>query len=144
MANDEVTAVTVLVCGDRNWDDEAAIQHQIAGICTMCREQGQHATIIHGGARGADQIAGEIASGIPNVTVVEVQAEWSTYGRAAGPLRNKAMLDMIKQAAEQGEVVFVFAFHDNIQSSKGTKDMVKRAVKYGAPTYVISRGEKVL
>ncbi|KKN01348.1 hypothetical protein LCGC14_1128740 [marine sediment metagenome] len=53
------------------------------------------------------------------------------YGKAAGPIRNKQMLD-------EGQPHLVLAFHDNIEESTGTKDMVKQAAKRGIETLVIS------
>lgn len=52
---------------------------------------------------------------------------------AAGPRRNQQMLD-------EGKPLLVLAFHDDIKSSRGTKDMVSRAKRAGIRTYVISHG----
>ena len=46
-------------------------------------------------------------------------ADWTTYGKAAGPIRNKVMLD-------QG-LDIVIAFHPDIEQSKGTRHMVSIA-----------------
>jgi hypothetical protein len=78
--------------------------------------------IVHGAAKGLDTIAGQVAREL-GYDVVPHEAEWSTYGRAAGPIRNQQMLE------ERPNLVL--AFHDDLLSSKGTKDMVKRALKAG-------------
>jgi len=119
--------VKVLVCGDRNWTDRRVIDRQL-------RKLQPPLTIIHGAARGADTLAGEVAHHY-NMEVCVYPAEWGRYGKAAGPIRNKQMLD-------EGKPDLVLAFHDNIQESKGTADMVKQAAKRGIETLVINHKRK--
>jgi hypothetical protein len=76
--------------------------------------------IVHGAAKGLDTVAAKIAREL-GYDVVPYEADWSTYGRAAGPIRNQQMLE------ERPNLVL--SFHDDLLSSKGTKDMVKRALK---------------
>jgi hypothetical protein len=56
-------------------------------------------------------------------------ADWEQYGRAAGPIRNQQMLEAKPDR--------VFAFHEDLEHSKGTGDMVRRARKAGVPVEVI-------
>ena len=49
-------------------------------------------------------------------------AQWSKYGRAAGPLRNTQMLS-------EGNPDIVLAFHDNIKRSRGTRNMIVQSLK---------------
>ena len=53
-----------------------------------------------------------------NIPVLSYPAEWNKFGRAAGPMRNKRMLI-------DGKPDMVFAFHDDIENSKGTANMIK-------------------
>lgn len=106
----------ILVCGSRTWEDRPTIERAMHLL---------HATqgisqVIEGGATGADSIAKSVAlaMGIP---VTTIHAQWAKYGKAAGPLRNQAML--------QWNPDLVLAFHENILKSKGTKDMVRQAGK---------------
>ena len=46
----------LLICGDRNWNDPAAIQREL-----VARRE-SISCVIHGAARGADSMAGEIAA----------------------------------------------------------------------------------
>ena len=72
--------------------------------------------VIHGGARGADDLArqwGEISVGIEGV---EFRADWTAHGKAAGMIRNQRMLD-------EGRPDLVVAF----PGGRGTADMVRRA-----------------
>lgn len=112
----------VLICGDRHWPDDAAfsIGNEIAFLP-------KDTVIIHGGCKGADLIAAKEAHLLGYATE-EHKAEWSTYGRAAGPIRNQAMLD--------SGVDLVIAFHPNIQASKGTANMIKIAKEAGVEVRV--------
>jgi hypothetical protein len=108
----------VLMCGDRNWNDDDAI----AQVMNELVEQHgvNNLLIIHGGAVGADVMAGEIANRF-NVHTAEVCALWDTRHRGAGPQRNEVMLKL-----RPDEVI---AFHGDIERSRGTADMVRRAEK---------------
>jgi len=118
----------ILVCGDRNWTD-----HE-----TMWEELSQYpagTTIIHGDARGADRMAGEIARKL-RMHVLAVPADWDKHGKAAGPIRNR---DMFKR----GQPDLVLAFHNDIHKSKGTNDMVfKVAGPAGTPVKIIAGREE--
>ena len=109
------------MCGDRNWDDEEAIE-------TFFQNHPEITEVIEGGASGADTMARHAAEflGIP---VKEYKATWEKYGRAAGPIRNRQMLD------EKPDLVV--AFHHDLSKSKGTKDTVTEARKRGIPVKVI-------
>lgn len=115
----------LLVCGDRNWSDEAMVERYI--------RQMEPKVVIHGAARGADTLAGRVAKrlGIP---VLEYPAQWRKYGRAAGPIRNQHML-------VAGQPTHVCAFHDDIEHSKGTRDMLHRARNAGIGTTLLAHGE---
>jgi hypothetical protein len=53
------------------------------------------------------------------------KADWSKLGLAAGPARNHQMLD--QQPDE------VWAFHDDMGRSKGTRECVNEAARRGIP-----------
>ena len=77
----------VLICGDRHWVDQIKIRKRLISLCLP-----PDSIIIHGGARGADLIAGKEAKKL-GIRVMEFKADWERYGKAAGPIRNKQMLD---------------------------------------------------
>lgn len=108
----------VLICGDRNYTNRKKIR---AYMVTLPK----NTIIIDGGARGADSLANEIAvqNGYPTERYF---AEWNIYGRAAGPIRNKQMLD-------EGKPDLVVYFHDDIDNSKGTRNMILKATAAGIP-----------
>jgi hypothetical protein len=108
----------ILICGDRNWIDRDAIESVIKPLS-------KDTIIIHGACRGADQIAGELAKKY-GLEVIEYPAEWDKYGRAAGPIRNKQMLDDENPS-------LVLAFHRNLALSKGTLNMITQAEMRAIP-----------
>ncbi|KKN68033.1 hypothetical protein LCGC14_0455890 [marine sediment metagenome] len=112
----------VLVCGDRHWTDRGAILNRL-------RELPPGAIIIHGAAKGADTIAGEVAKSL-GFAIEAYLADWAQYGRAAGPIRNAKML-------QEGKPDLVIAYHADIEASKGTKSMVRLARAAGIPVEVL-------
>jgi ABC-type uncharacterized transport system substrate-binding protein len=120
----------ILICGDRNWSDREKIAQQLRIIAKVWWFAGEFTpTVVHGAARGADQIAGEEAKKL-GFEVIEYPADWSV-GRAGGVIRNQVML-------EDSKPDLVLAFHSNIEDSKGTKDMVRRAHQAMVPVEVIT------
>ena len=114
----------VLVCGDRNWTNREAIR---AWLCKL--QDWDYTTVIEGEARGADTIAKEEAQRI-GMRVLKYPAQWNTYGRAAGPIRNREMLDQCPD--------LVLAFHSDLSKSKGTADCVREARKRGIKVEVVT------
>ena len=106
----------ILITGDRSWVDRKMIR-EILETWLMPGD-----TLIHGGARGVDRLAGEEAEAM-GFAVKSVAALWSQFGRAAGPIRNAKMLTE--------EPYFVLAVHDDLATSKGTADCVNKARKKG-------------
>lgn len=84
--------------------------------------------VIEGGAPGADALSLEAAEAF-DVCVQSFPAEWEKYGKAAGPIRNTQMLN-------EGKPELVIAFHDDLQNSKGTRNMVQQAEKRKIPVKV--------
>src|SRR5512146_256267 len=93
----------VLVCGDREWDDFDLIYERMGGLP-------EGSVVIHGGARGADKLAGRAAKERGHKVQVFV-ADWDKLGKSAGPRRNSQMLT-------EGKPDYVWAFHDDIENSK--------------------------
>lgn len=112
----------VLVCGDRRWGDLSAILARLEKLPVGT-------VIIEGGATGADRLA-QIAAVRLGLVVAEFPAEWGKYGKRAGPIRNRRMLD------EKPDLVI--AFHSNLAVSRGTKDTVNEARRRGIPVEIIT------
>lgn len=114
----------VLICGDREWTNWRLI-NDIVRECLRPRD-----TIIEGCARGADRAA-EDAGKRHNIPVKHFPANWNRDGKRAGPIRNALMLRI-------GQPDAVWAFHNDIENSKGTKHMVTIARKAGIPVEIYS------
>jgi len=81
----------VVVTGGRNFRSVDA--HLLRKALNDFHSKTSITTLIHGGAKGVDSIAGAWALS-RNIEVIIVQAEWNKYGKRAGPKRNKQMLKM--------------------------------------------------
>lgn len=114
----------VIICGDRN----ATISSCGWKVRDFIYSLPPSAIVIHGGCRGVDQIAGKYA--LERGLECEVyDAEWNKYGKVAGPIRNKRMLEQ--------NPTLVVAFHPNINNSKGSKNMINIASAKGVETKYI-------
>lgn len=85
--------------------------------------------IISGHANGADTLGEKFAIEM-GYKLTLFQANWNKYGKSAGPIRNRQMAEY---ANENGNGV-LFAFWDG--HSKGTKNMIDMAKRYGLEMYV--------
>lgn len=113
--------IKVLVCGSRFWWKRSPIEKRLAKLDT-------NVLVIHGGAHGADSIAGKAANDL-GIHVAEIKALWDAYGMNAGPIRNLVMLGL--------KPVLVIAFHQDIEKSKGTGHTVRTAREMNIPVEVI-------
>lgn len=116
---------TVLICGDRDWNDEVLI----AKVLFLIKDR-RNTTLIHGDARGVDRIAGSLGKMMKFKVVIPYPADWDTHGNSAGPIRNRKML-------KEGKPDLVIAFHNDLARSKGTKDMVSIAQDAGVAVIVV-------
>ena len=126
----------ILVTGDRKW---SKLEYVAEWIDRTFRWY-EHPVLVHGYADGLDTVAG-VAAQLLGYRVVRCPAHWrhnerrcvevwgpceddcrECEGRAAGAIRNHAMLDTYHP-------VIVVGFHENIQESKGTKEMLNYAQK---------------
>lgn len=113
----------VIVCGSRGWSDRHLIEETLFDLAL---EFGSDITIVHGGARGADRIAGQEALKA-GLWVETIHADWDTHGKRAGLLRNELM-------ASRGADLCV-AFWDG--RSTGTAHMISTAEKHGIPVRIV-------
>ena len=78
--------------------------------------------VIQGEAPGADRWAREWALN-RGVTLTRCRAEWEKYGKRAGPIRSRQMLEL----KPDGVVAF--------PGGRGTQDMITAAQEAGVPVY---------
>lgn len=109
---------TVLVTGSRAWTDRDTIRQALFNAEPI-------GTVIHGGARGADRIADELAAEL-GYSVEIYPADWDRYGKAAGHRRNAEMV------ATKPDVVLAFP----IGLSPGTRGCIELARRAGIPVRI--------
>ena len=106
----------IIICGDRHWSNEKIIEDFVYLLPPDVR-------VISGGAPGADYLA-ERARKKYNLDGKVYKANWTMFGKAAGPIRNRRMI-------EDESPYLVVAFHNYISRSRGTRDMLLKAKKKG-------------
>jgi hypothetical protein len=121
----------ILVSGDRNWTEYPVIFEALTKAWEdWSKREGatpgsRNVMVIHGAANGADKLAGKAAFML-GFGIRATPADWNKYKKGAGPVRNSLML-------KENKVDLVLAFHDHLADSKGTRDMVQKALEIGKP-----------
>lgn len=108
----------ILVTGSRDLTDVDLVHDALSEAFEQADDD---VTIVHGGARGADRMAGEWVKLMRRYGVREEvhNADWHRYGRGAGPKRNE---EMVAAGAD-----VVLAFRKLTSENIGTNDCVRRA-----------------
>ena len=114
-----------LICGGRDWTDYGFIEHTLDAI----HELRHFTSIIHGGALGADYLAG-IWGKDRKIPIVVFPANWSKYDTKAGPIRNQQMID-------DGKPDLCVAF----PGGRGTNDMIARCKQNKIEVYIAGNYE---
>src|SRR5437016_3342736 len=119
--------MVILITGDRTYKNRRKVWKEIY------KRRKKVKFVIEGGAKGADMLAYECAM-LLGIQPITVDANWDKFKKAAGPIRNHKMLELLMSFKDKK---LVLAFHPNLEKSKGTKDMVSRAKKAGLLVKVI-------
>ena len=119
-------ATRVIVCGCRDFDDKVFCFSQRDSILSGYSDP----EIVSGHADGADQYGEEYANA-QGLKLSIFPAEWSRFGRAAGPIRNRKMLEYALE-----ETPLIIAFWNG--KSRGTKNMIMQAQKAGAEVRIVN------
>lgn len=108
----------IIVTGSRDWTDAEAVWSALDRCAPTL--------VVHGGARGADEIAEHwgVSRGVHTAVF---PARWHAHDRKAGSLRNRAMVDAFPAA-------IVLAFP--LPQSVGTRHCVQYARAQGLIVYV--------
>lgn len=111
--------LVVLVCGGREYDDFEKVRGVLDALMPAC--------IVHGGSKGADELADRWAKA-RGINVIPFPADWRTFKKAAGPIRNTAMLE-----AAMPDLVVAFP------GGKGTDDLVAKAIDADIPVWEVAK-----
>lgn len=108
----------IVACGSRNYTDREAVRRALLSYWPDPDCRGFE--VLHGAARGADTLAAEEA-GRFGARTRAFPADWRRYGRAAGPVRTRQMLD------ESPDLMLAFG------TGRGTDFAVAEAERRGIP-----------
>lgn len=108
--------------GDRHFND-AKVVEMVMGLLD------KDTIVLVGDCTGLDSLVRTYCKK-NNIAYKVFEADWEKYGRAAGPIRNKAMLL---------EADALIAFHYDIAKSRGTKDAIRQATKLKIPYYLVDK-----
>lgn len=114
------------IIGSRTFTDYERFSAEVDAVCwDLFSEHDEPREIVSGGATGTDSLAERYARdrGWP---LRVFPADWKTWGKAAGILRNR---DIVRNADH------VVAFWDG--SSRGTAHTIETAKKEGVPLTVV-------
>jgi hypothetical protein len=115
--------VKILITGSRAWTNKKLIEEILSEYADS--RGAASITVVHGACpTGADAMADEIALQL-GMTIQRYPADWTTHGKAAGPIRNQHMVD-------QGADVCLAFFLPN---SRGTVHCANAAEEAGIPTW---------
>lgn len=112
----------ILICGGRHFCDYNMLKSTVLSHINSRGIPYQNIEIISGHCPGADALGEQFAKE-HNATLKIFPARWKEYGRSAGPIRNKEMVDYI--SAFENKVVIAFVS----PNSKGTRNTIALARK---------------
>ena len=115
-----------LVVGSRTFNDYPLMKRKLD---IFLRNQSK-VVIVSGGANGADSLAEQYAEENAYPTVI-FPADWKTYGKSAGYIRNKKMHEFISNFPKRGCVVFWDG------KSKGSRHSFELARENNTPIKII-------
>lgn len=115
-------SLRILVTGPRAWTDRAAILQALDLAAVEAGVAPDRVTVVHGAARGADRLAESAARELGMRTEAH-PAAWRQYGRAAGAIRNYAMVGLGADLCLSWP----------LGASTGTRDCMSRCREAGIP-----------
>lgn len=121
-----------LITGSRSYSCHALAARIVARLKAR---YGDDLVIRHGDCPTGVDAAFEAAAKAAGVTTERWPADWSKFGRGAGPKRNAAMV------AAEPRPAFVLAFRASEQWTPGTLSCVKLALAAGLPVWGVTGDE---
>lgn len=116
--------IVAIVAGSRDFMDYNMAK---SNLLKLLKPEENDVTIISGCAKGADYL-GMLFAEEYHCKLIQQPARWDKHGKAAGPIRNKQMLDIaLGLMNESGAEPMLIAFWDG--KSRGTKNMIDIAQK---------------
>ena len=120
--------IRVLIAGSRDFNDFELLDKAVKHYLKQYGLHRQDIEVVSGGARGTDKLGEQFANKY-SIKLTIFPADWNTYGKSAGYIRNEQMIKYI------GDTGIVFAFWDG--QSHGTAHTIKLANKYNIKVHII-------
>jgi len=115
---------------NRALQDQKAMDIALGKVSKLAESTGRKLQVITGGAPGADRYA--YCWAMKQIVANRVfHADWGRHGKAAGPMRNQAML------SHGADLVVAFP------GGRGTADMTRRAETAKVPVWRPVTGEEI-
>lgn len=115
----------ICIAGSRSLSDYQLVKTTIETWASEQSYKDSEVVIVSGGARGADKLGEQFAREY-DFPVELYPADWNTYGKRAGYLRNKEM-------AEVSDIAFIF-WDGN---SPGTKHMIDLCHNHNVEVHLV-------
>lgn len=130
--------IRIIIAGSREFDDYDLLKTVATEVINLFLRKfltndisNANLEIISGGAKGADQL-GEKFAEEHGYKLTRFPADWKKFGKKAGYLRN---IEMAEYAGSDDAFGVLIAFWNG--TSKGTRNMIRIADRYGLKSYVI-------
>lgn len=120
----------IIICGGRHFDNYDFLELVLDQFIENNNIDTDNVEIVSGCCEGADTL-GEVYASTHNIDIVKFKPSWEKYGRAAGPIRNKQMIDYIKDSENPCVIAFIS------KKTKGTKNTIGLAKKNNIPVIEI-------
>ena len=122
--------LNIVIAGGRDYRNYKNLEEFVDKIIKDMNHEYKTVTIISGMAQGADML-GVQYSIEHKYALLKFPANWQLYGKRAGFIRNKQMLDYLAESQDNGMVI---AFWDG--QSSGTKHTIYTAREMKIPCFV--------
>jgi hypothetical protein len=114
----------LILAGGRDYEDYSEFKRRVISIIEL--NKWENIEVVSGCADGTDKM-GERLAGQCIWPIAKFPADWKTYGKSAGPMRNREM-------ANHADALI--AFWDG--KSKGTKNMIEEANRRNLIVHVLN------
>lgn len=116
----------VVIAGSRDFGDYSLLEETLD---QLLEDETESVELVSGHAKGADLLAERYAEE-NEVPIHVIKPDWKKYGRAAGPIRNRQILEYAREATP-----LVVAFWDG--KSKGTKNTIDTSRLLKIPVKIV-------
>ena len=115
----------LLICGGRHFNNYQLLDTVLEDLIEDLDIDYSDIEIVSGHCEGADMLGEKFAQNHNSINLKVFPANWRLYGKSAGPIRNKEMINYISNFQNKLVIAFVSP------NSKGTRNTIELAKKKG-------------